>query len=39
MRHISSHCDHSEAHYSLKQLHIINNITIEIPTFKLHGKI
>ena len=24
LRHISSHCDHSEAHYSLKQLHIIN---------------
>ena len=23
LHHISSHCDHSEAHYILKQLHII----------------
>ena len=32
---IPSHCDHSEAHYSLKQVHIINNIMIKIPTVKI----
>ena len=26
--HISSHCGHSEAHYSLKHVHIINNIVM-----------
>ena len=29
LRHISSHFDHSEAHYSLKQLHIIKKIMIK----------
>ena len=37
MRHISSHCGHSEAHY--KHLHIINNIMIKMPTVKLQDKI
>ena len=32
MRHISSHCDHSEAHYN--DLLIINNIMIKMPTVK-----
>ena len=35
MRHISSHCDHSEAHYRLKQLHIIKNTMIKIPNVKI----
>ena len=39
LRHVSSHCGHSEAHYSLKHLHIINNIMIKTPTVILHDKI
>ena len=37
IRHISSHCGHSKAHY--KHLHIINNIMIKMSTVKLQDKI
>ena len=39
MRHIPTHFGHSEAHYSLQHLHIINNIMIKIPTVKLYETI
>ena len=35
LRHISTHCDHSEEHYCVKELYIINNIMIKIPTVKI----
>ena len=39
LRHISSHYGHSEAHFSLKHLHIINNMGLMIKNCTIRYKI